>query len=220
MIFTINNNAKIVKPQKAQTLQPLLPKKETIKNAETELLVNGYCRSIQKILKHFNYTIPVSIIEICIKFYEFNCIINIAIGQCGNQFSSVFYKSLMDEYQLTNDGLKKNDKYSIGNTYFRQSENRFVARSLFIDLEPGTLDVLTASSTSKLIDFNRSIFGAYGAGNNWAKGFWTEGAEIIDKCMNALRKEIETYDEPQGIQFMHSLGGGTGSGLGALMMQK
>ena len=58
-------------------------------------------------------------------------------------------------------------------------------------------------------------------GNNWAKGFYTDGAELIDETMDCLRKEIESCDEPQAIQFMHSIGGvGTGLGMGTLMVQK
>ena len=70
--------------------------------------------------------------------------------------------------------------------------------------------------------FNPSnfIFGQNGAGNNWAKGFYTEGGEIIDEAMDVIRKEAEGCDMLQGFQLAHSLGGGTGSGLGTLLIQK
>ncbi len=35
-----------------------------------------------------------------------------------------------------------------------------------------------------------------------------------------LRHEIENIDQPQGIQVCHSLGGGTGSGMGTMIMTK
>merc|ERR1711964_180969 len=59
-----------------------------------------------------------------------------------------------------------------------------------------------------------------GAGNNWAKGHYTEGAEIIEEVMDVLRKEVENCDCPQGFQICHSLGGGTGSGMGTLVLLK
>ena len=62
------------------------------------------------------------------------------------------------------------------------------------------------------------VFGASGAGNNWAKGHYTEGAEIIDEVVDVVRKETESCDSPQGFQITHSLGGGTGSGLGILLL--
>lgn len=57
-------------------------------------------------------------------------------------------------------------------------------------------------------------------GNNWAKGHYTEGAEIIENVLEAVRKEAEVADCLQGFQICHSLGGGTGSGLGTLVLAK
>ena len=33
------------------------------------------------------------------------------------------------------------------------------------------------------------VFGQTGAGNNWAKGHYTEGAELIDSVLDVVRKE-------------------------------
>merc|ERR1711941_229575 len=64
------------------------------------------------------------------------------------------------------------------------------------------------------------VFGASGAGNNWAKGHGTEGAELIEEALDVVRKEVENCDCPQGFQICHSLGGGTGSGMGTLLLLK
>jgi tubulin beta len=64
------------------------------------------------------------------------------------------------------------------------------------------------------------VFGQSGAGNNWAKGHYTEGAELVDQILDVVRKETEACDCLQGFQLTHSLGGGTGSGLGTLLMTK
>merc|ERR1712073_34074 len=64
------------------------------------------------------------------------------------------------------------------------------------------------------------VFGASGAGNNWAKGHYTEGAELIEEALDVVRKEVENCDCPQGFQICHSLGGGTGSGMGTLVLLK
>merc|ERR1719220_1222705 len=64
------------------------------------------------------------------------------------------------------------------------------------------------------------IFGSNGAGNNWAKGHYTEGAELIEEALDVIRKEVENCDCPQGFQICHSLGGGTGSGMGTLLLLK
>jgi len=62
--------------------------------------------------------------------------------------------------------------------------------------------------------------GQSGAGNNWAKGHYTEGAELIDSVLDVVRKESESCDCLQGFQLTHSLGGGTGAGMGTLLISK
>jgi len=64
------------------------------------------------------------------------------------------------------------------------------------------------------------VFAQSGAGNNWAKGHYTEGAELIDSVLDVVRKEAEGCDALQGFQITHSLGGGTGSGMGTLLISK
>merc|ERR1711881_543333 len=64
------------------------------------------------------------------------------------------------------------------------------------------------------------VFGNNGAGNNWAKGHYTEGAELVESVLDRIRQEIEQCDSPQGFQVFHSLGGGTGSGMGTLLLLK
>ena len=64
------------------------------------------------------------------------------------------------------------------------------------------------------------LTGQSGAGNNWAKGHYTEGAELIDSVLDVVRKEAESCDCIQGFQLTHSLGGGTGAGMGTLLISK
>lgn len=44
------------------------------------------------------------------------------------------------------------------------------------------------------------MFGQSSAGNNWAKGHYTEGAELVDSVMDVVRKEAEGCDCLQGFQ--------------------
>jgi tubulin beta len=50
------------------------------------------------------------------------------------------------------------------------------------------------------------VFGQSGAGNNWAKGHYTEGAELVDEVLDVVRRETETCDCLQGFQLTHSIG--------------
>jgi hypothetical protein len=95
-----------------------------------------------------------------------------------------------------------------------------VPRAVLMDLEPGTMDSVRAGPFGQLFRPDNFVFGQTGAGNNWAKGHYTEGAELIDSVLDVVRKEAESSDCLQGFQITHSLGGGTGSGMGTLLISK
>ena len=82
------------------------------------------------------------------------------------------------------------------------------------------MDTIRAMEVGKMFKPDNFVYGANGAGNNWAKGHYTEGAELVDQAMDVLRREAESCDCLQGFQLTHSLGGGTGSGMGTLLLSK
>jgi len=98
--------------------------------------------------------------------------------------------------------------------------NKYVPRAVLVDLEPGTMDAARAGPFGQLFRPDNFVFGQSGAGNNWAKGHYTEGAELVDSVLDVVRKEAESCDCLQGFQLTHSLGGGTGSGMGTLLISK
>ena len=95
-----------------------------------------------------------------------------------------------------------------------------MSRAVLVDFEPGTMDSVRSGPYGQIFRPHNFVFGQSGAGNNWAKGHCTEGAEVIDSVLDVARKEAESCDCLQGFQLMHSLGGGTGSGLGTLLISK
>ncbi|KAI0210798.1 Tubulin beta-4B chain [Lamellibrachia satsuma] len=48
------------------------------------------------------------------------------------------------------------------------------------------------------------VFGQSGAGNNWAKGHYTEGVDLVDSVLDVFRKEAESCDCLQRFQLTHS----------------
>ena len=63
------------------------------------------------------------------------------------------------------------------------------------------------------------IDGKEDAANNYARGHYTVGHEMIDVTMESIRKVVENCKGLQGFLVFHSFGGGTGSGFGALLME-
>jgi tubulin beta len=82
------------------------------------------------------------------------------------------------------------------------------------------MDAVRSGPLSQLFRPDNFVFGHSSAGNNWAKGHYTEGAELIDQVLDVVRREAEGCDSLQGFQITHSLGGGTGSGMGTLLISK
>lgn len=108
----------------------------------------------------------------------------------------------------------------VGVFYNEAAGGRYVPRAILMDLEPGTMDAVRSGPFGFLFRPDNFVFGQSGAGNNWAKGHYTEGAELIEGVLEVVRKEAEGCDCLQGFQITQSLGGGTGSGMGTLLISK
>ncbi|URE47981.1 hypothetical protein MUK42_14959 [Musa troglodytarum] len=151
-------------------------------------------------------------------------ILHVQGGQCGNQIGSKFWEVVCDEH-----GIDPTGRYTGSsdlqleriNVYYNEAScGRFVPRAVLMDLEPGTMDSIRTGPYGQIFRPDNFVFGQSGAGNNWAKGHYTEGAELIDSVLDVVRKEAENCDCLQGFQVCHSLGGGTGSGMGTLLISK
>lgn len=151
-------------------------------------------------------------------------IVQIQAGQCGNQIGTKFWEVISDEHGIAADGkyIGENDLQlkRIDVFYNESACGLYVPRSVLVDLEPGTMDSVRSGPYGRLFRPDNFVFGQSGAGNNWAKGHYTEGAELVDEVMDIVRRESESCDCLQGFQLTHSLGGGTGSGMGTLLLSK
>ncbi|KAJ3308015.1 hypothetical protein HDU76_004186 [Blyttiomyces sp. JEL0837] len=151
-------------------------------------------------------------------------IIQIQAGQCGNQIGAKFWEVISDEHGIDPTGRYHGDndmQLDKINVYFHEGiGGKYVPRNILVDLEPGTIDAIRSSHIGTLFRPDNFVAGQSGAGNNWAKGFYTEGAELVDTVMDIVRREAESTDCLQGFQITHSLGGGTGSGMGCLLLTR
>jgi len=149
-------------------------------------------------------------------------IVHLQAGQCGNQIGTKFWEAIANEHGILfpSDGETPAGTF-VGeddmlkqrlNVYFNESSSgRYVPRAVLCDLEPGTMEQIRGSQTGELFNPSNFVHGVSGAGNNWAKGHYTDGAELIDGVLDCVRKQAEGCDCLQGFQLTHSIGGGTGS---------
>jgi len=151
-------------------------------------------------------------------------IVHLQVGQCGNQIGSKFWGVISEEHGVDTSGNYKGTQdlqLERINVYYNEAgSGKYVPRAVMVDLEPGTTDTIRSSPYGALFRPDNFVFAQNGAGNNWAKGHYTEGAELVDNVMEVVRKEAEGCDCLQGFQITHSLGGGTGSGMGTLLLSK
>ena len=52
---------------------------------------------------------------------------------------------------------------------------KYVPRAVLVDLEPGTMDSVRSGAFGRIFRPDNFIYGQSGAGNNYAKGHYTEG---------------------------------------------
>ncbi|CAJ0765338.1 7627_t:CDS:2, partial [Entrophospora sp. SA101] len=151
-------------------------------------------------------------------------IVHLQTGQCGNQIGAKFWEVISDEHGIDYSGAYQGDSdlqlERISVYYNEAAGGKYVPRAVLVDLEPGTMDSVRAGPFGQLFRPDNFVFGQSGAGNNWAKGHYTEGAELVDSVLDVVRKEAESCDCLQGFQITHSLGGGTGAGMGTLLISK
>ncbi|XP_025214486.1 tubulin beta-4B chain isoform X9 [Theropithecus gelada] len=151
-------------------------------------------------------------------------IVHLQAGQCGNQIGAKFWEVISDEHGIDPTGTYHGDsdlQLERINVYYNEATGgKYVPRAVLVDLEPGTMDSVRSGPFGQIFRPDNFVFGQSGAGNNWAKGHYTEGAELVDSVLDVVRKEAESCDCLQGFQLTHSLGGGTGSGMGTLLISK
>jgi tubulin gamma len=88
-----------------------------------------------------------------------------------------------------------------------------------IDLEPRVIHSIQVSEYRNLYNPENFFFDQDGAGNNWAKGYlFAQMRE--EELMDMVDREADGSDSLEGFIQIHSIAGGTGSGLGSFMLEK
>ncbi|KAG8494051.1 hypothetical protein CXB51_011511 [Gossypium anomalum] len=124
------------------------------------------------------------------------------------------------------DGQMPSDKTVGGgddafNTFFSETgAGKHVPRAIFVDLEPTVIDEVRTGTYRHLFHPEQLISGKEDAANNFARGHYTIGKEIVDLCLDRIRKLADNCTGLQGFLVFNAVGGGTGSGLGSLLLER
>ena len=99
-------------------------------------------------------------------------------------------------------------------------QGKYVPRTIYCDLEPNVVDEVRTGPYRNLFHPEQMITGKEDASNNYARGHYTVGKEMIDQVLDKVRRVADNCSGLQGFLVFHSFGGGTGSGFGALLMER
>ncbi|KAJ0079061.1 hypothetical protein Patl1_22915 [Pistacia atlantica] len=153
-------------------------------------------------------------------------IISIHIGQAGIQVGNSCWELYCLEHGIQPDGTMPSDT-SVGvaqdafNTFFSETgSGSHVPRAIFLDLEPTVIDEVRTGAYRQLFHPEQLISGKEDAANNFARGHYTVGREIVDLCLDRVRKLADNCTGLQGFLVFSAVGGGTGSGLGSLLLER
>ncbi|XP_028851198.1 tubulin alpha-8 chain-like [Denticeps clupeoides] len=151
--------------------------------------------------------------------------ISVHIGQAGVQIGNACWELYCLEHGISQDGTVVGDGKALSDssfgTFFSETgSGKYVPRSVFIDLEPSVVDEIRSGMYRHLFHPEQLISGKEDAANNYARGHYTIGKEIVDSVLDRLRKMTDQCSGLQGFLIFHSFGGGTGSGFTSLLMER
>jgi len=153
-------------------------------------------------------------------------VISVHLGQAGIQAGNACWELYCLEHGITADGLMPSDTTpgvaaDSFNTFFSETPSgKHVPRSIYVDLEPSVCDEVRSGAYGSLYHPESIISGKEDAANNYARGHYTIGKEIVDTVLDRIRKLADNCTGLQGFLVFHATGGGTGSGLGSLLLER
>lgn len=151
-------------------------------------------------------------------------IITLQVGQCGNQIGSEFWKQLCAEHGINQRGILE-DYAMAGDDrkdvfFYQADDEHYIPRALLVDMEPRVINQIQSSEYSDL--FNpENVFihkEGGGAGNNWAKGY-SMIEKLQEDIFEMVDREADGSDSLEGFVLIHSIAGGTGSGVGSYLLE-
>ncbi|KAE8704837.1 Tubulin alpha-1 chain [Hibiscus syriacus] len=138
--------------------------------------------------------------------------ISVHIGQAGIQVGNACWELYCLEHGIQPDGQMPSDTTIGGgddafNTFFSETgSGKHVPRAVFVDLEPTVIDEVRTGTYRQLFHPEQLISGKEDAANNFARGHYTIGKEIVDLCLDRIRKLADNCTGLQGFLVFNAVG--------------
>ncbi|KAL8290434.1 hypothetical protein RQP46_002692 [Phenoliferia psychrophenolica] len=138
---------------------------------------------------------------------------------------SEFWGQLCTEHGISRDGTLEEWATDGGDRkdvfFYQADDEHYIPRAIMVDLEPRVVNKIMTGPYGKIFN-NENIFvdkEGGGAGNNWAKGH-AAGDRVYEEVMEMVDREAEGSESLEGFMLLHSIAGGTGSGLGSYLLER
>ncbi|KAL4949986.1 tubulin-domain-containing protein [Aspergillus filifer] len=143
----------------------------------------------------------------------------------GCAVGSQFWQQLCLEHGISQDGNLEEFATEGGDrkdVFFYQSDDtRYIPRAILLDLEPRVLNGIQSGPYKNIYNPENFFIGqqGIGAGNNWGAGY-AAGEVVQEEVFDMIDREADGSDSLEGFMFLHSIAGGTGSGLGSFILER
>lgn len=146
--------------------------------------------------------------------------ISVCVGQGGIQLGSACWELFCQEHGVQNDKRKSKTHSLISSSalFSETPSNEYIPRTVFADLEPSSTNAVQTSFPNLYLK-DQFVSSKEDTSSNYIRGRYTIGREISNESLEKIRKLAEACDELQCISMFHSINGGTGSGVGNLLLE-
>ena len=157
-----------------------------------------------------SYLLTLTLYQIGLKFWE------LALREHAEYNKSLIYdEAISSFFRNVDTRFKEHKELGVGSQI-----TDLKARAIVVDMECGVIDNKILNGDLKdIFEARQCIKDMSGAGNNWACGHLYYGPMYKEEIEEKVRQAVEKCDSLQGFFFLHSLGGGTGSGLGSYIVR-
>jgi len=152
-------------------------------------------------------------------------VITLQVGQCGNQIGMEFWKQLCAEHGINSEGFLEDFATQGGDRkdvfFYQADDDHYIPRAILLDLEPRVIGSIQNSSYANLYNPENIYISTDGggAGNNWANGY-SKASKVHEDIIEMIDREADGSDSLEGFTLLHSIAGGTGSGMGSFLLEK
>lgn len=149
-------------------------------------------------------------------------VITLQIGQCGNQLGTALFSLLAAELNGGNAKVHRS-RFFYEQRAEQSTKQKWLARAVLVDTESKAVAQSLQPRSAEQIwkyDARYAINLRTGAGNCWASGRNRMSKLLLPKVLAAIKSQIGKCEKVDAILILHSLAGGTGSGVGSYITEK